>query len=177
MHNAATARTLRTMVQSLGLILLLALCATTAHAQKKNKNQMGTDTLLVTLDEIKNANEGDRVNIVDLSRYNTPDYTLIKAIPKKLFEINILDTLNLSFNQIAELPGDVVKLKELKCLDLRYNIMDDLPREIVKMKKLQSLYIEGNNIDDDKIIFIRTRRPDLYIDILDNTSPRGDYLW
>jgi Leucine-rich repeat (LRR) protein len=160
------------------VLLLASVTSTFAQSPKNNPNLIGTDSLIVSLEELKKAKAGDRVHIVDLSRYHTPDYKVLKTVPTIVYQMSILDTLNLSFNQITQLSREMMRWDELKTLDLRFNLLNDLPREVVKLKRLKNLYIAGNNIDESKIMFIVLRRPDLYIDVLDpEVMPQRGYLW
>ena len=76
--------------------------------------------------------------------------TGITAIPRGIFLIPHLNTLDLSNNKLglsAELfPSDSLEQSNLVKLDLSNNQLDSIPRRIAGLKKLQYLNLLGNNI-------------------------------
>lgn len=58
-----------------------------------------------------------------------------------------LARLDLSENQLLELPSNVEQLENLESLNLRENNLSDLPSGLGNLKKLKRLLIKDNNLD------------------------------
>ena len=56
--------------------------------------------------------------------------------------------LNLSWNQLSELPPEIGQLTSLKFLDIGYNQLSQLPPEISQLTSLQSLHLSSNPISE-----------------------------
>lgn len=63
-----------------------------------------------------------------------------------LNQLKNIQSLNLSFNNIAELPAEIHQLKRLVSLDLSNNKLLYLPRTISGLSKIEELNLENNNI-------------------------------
>lgn len=63
---------------------------------------------------------------------------------KNIYSLTTLETLNLSYNGLSNLPDGISKLANLKCLDLRGNGLIHLPVEFTNMVLLQDLNISYN---------------------------------
>lgn len=67
-----------------------------------------------------------------------------KTFPLEIIDLKKLVTLNLSSNQLVELPRSIGELKELKSLYINSNQLTELPKEIGELKNLHLLYIDNN---------------------------------
>lgn len=108
--------------------------------------------------------------IASLKNLETLDleYNNLKAFPLPILQLPKLKVLNLSQNQITELPKDIakltrleelqlganefktfpssiLKLTELKTINLSRNHLSELPKGLLKMPKLEVLYLPHNN--------------------------------
>jgi len=54
--------------------------------------------------------------------------------------------LDLSYNQLSELPAEITRLTNLTTLDLSGNQLSELPAEIGQLAKLTTLYLGGNQL-------------------------------
>ncbi len=63
----------------------------------------------------------------------------------KSFNKDIKD-LNLSYNQLTELPNEIGNLAQLNCLVLSSNKLTQLPREIGQLTRLTHLYLSYNQL-------------------------------
>ena len=61
--------------------------------------------------------------------------------------------LNLSKNKIKTISENILKLKKLRYLDLSKNKIEKIPKEIYKLKKLEKLIINSNKLTDLPITF------------------------
>ncbi len=85
---------------------------------------------------------------------NTKDATILNLsgqdlleIPKEILQLTNLKTLLLNNNQIKEIPPFLGALQNLEVLDLDSNLIRSLPSEIGSLKKLKRLDISNNEID------------------------------
>jgi Leucine-rich repeat (LRR) protein len=67
------------------------------------------------------------------------------TLPEKLFQIQQLKYLNLSYCKIDSFTSELGKLSELTSLDLSGNQLTALPLEIEKLIKLTELNLNENN--------------------------------
>jgi tetratricopeptide (TPR) repeat protein len=103
----------------------------------------------------------DEVDIIDLS--NSEGMT---RIPRELEDFPNVKILNLSNNDISRIKEDdgLCNLKELKILDLSYNELTEIPECIKFMPKLQVLYLRGNDILFAEIL--RLKDENMYLQIV-----------
>jgi leucine-rich repeat protein SHOC2 len=55
-----------------------------------------------------------------------------------------LEVLDLSYNNIDELPEDIEKLENLRTLNLKGNKLKSVPKSILKIKKLNYINLDDN---------------------------------
>lgn len=70
----------------------------------------------------------------------------LKEIPAYVFEHTNLTKLVLSRNAITRIPKEISKLKKLEVLDLTYNQIETLPAPVFKLPKLRVLAVGHNSI-------------------------------
>jgi Leucine-rich repeat (LRR) protein len=70
----------------------------------------------------------------------------ISDLPKKIENLENLQELLLSKNQIYSLPSDLLALSKLTNLDVRFCRVEHIPPEVGMMTSLKSLKIAGNNL-------------------------------
>jgi Leucine-rich repeat (LRR) protein len=78
--------------------------------------------------------------VLDLSNKN------LIEIPKEVFDLVDITTLNLFGNQITSLPSAIGKLVNLKELDVSFNQITSLPSAIGKLVNLELLYVSRNRL-------------------------------
>jgi len=61
---------------------------------------------------------------------------------------NNITKLNLSYNELTELPKEIGKLSQLTYLNLSYNKLTELPKEIGNLTQLTQLYLHNNNLTE-----------------------------
>lgn len=69
-------------------------------------------------------------------------------IPKQVYLLNNLETLNLYNNNIKYIDEKIINLKNLKSLSLSGNCFDKFPIEIFKLENLEYLYLDNLNLSD-----------------------------
>ena len=79
---------------------------------------------------------------INLSRQN------LREIPAEITEIKSLTNLSLNHNQLRELPSGMAQLNNLNSLWLGNNQLTELSPEICQLTKLTTLSIDGNNITE-----------------------------
>lgn len=70
----------------------------------------------------------------------------LTQLPLEITEPNNLVTLNLSHNQLTQLPPEIKKLKNLKTLNLFHNRLTQLPSEIAELENLITLNVGKNKL-------------------------------
>jgi len=81
----------------------------------------------------------------NLKELNLVKNTLIDMKP--ILNVKSLTKLDLSDNDILEIPSDIDKLQNLETLNLRNNNISSIPKSISNIKPLKTFLISGNNID------------------------------
>ncbi|XP_066259924.1 leucine-rich repeat-containing protein 40-like isoform X1 [Euwallacea similis] len=79
------------------------------------------------------------VSVVDLCKNKLSQFPL-----SLLLLADYLTELNLSTNQLNEIPAEVAKLSKLKFLDLSNNRLNDLPLDMDSMKHIRELVLFNN---------------------------------
>ncbi|XP_066152991.1 leucine-rich repeat-containing protein 40-like isoform X2 [Euwallacea fornicatus] len=79
------------------------------------------------------------VSVVDLCKNKLPQLPL-----SLLLLADYLTELNLSTNQLNEIPAEIANLSKLKFLDLSNNKIEDLPRDMDSMKNIRELVLFNN---------------------------------
>ncbi len=82
---------------------------------------------------------------LDLSNYYYTDDKL-KEIPPEVFELEQLESLNLSGNDIATIPQDITRLENLQSLDLWKNKLSEFPRVLGKLPNLVVLRLKLSSL-------------------------------
>lgn len=80
------------------------------------------------------------ISKLDLSRQN------LSEIPLEIFELKNLKHLNLSNNKISTIPKDITKLKRLEKLDISNNKISNFYAKICQLPKLKVLNLNNNLI-------------------------------
>lgn len=70
----------------------------------------------------------------------------VSYLPPGINQLQKLELLKLSYNQLTQLPDGIGELKQLKILDLTGNQLDQIPGEIGALKQLKRLYLSGNDL-------------------------------
>ena len=97
---------------------------------------------------IKEAQE-QGLRELDLSNdWRTNDAIKLTEIPAEVFQLEQLESLNLSVNQLSELPESITKLSNLTQLYLSYNKLSELPESITKLSNLTRLYLSYNLLSE-----------------------------
>jgi Leucine-rich repeat (LRR) protein len=71
-----------------------------------------------------------------------------KIVPKVVFQLTSLDSLDLSGNEIDFLPDEIKYLSRLTWLNLNFNHLLELPVGLCSLKSLTELYVDNNKIND-----------------------------
>lgn len=70
----------------------------------------------------------------------------LTEIPAYVFEYTNLTKLVLSRNRICKIPKEIAKLKKLEVLDLMYNELAEIPAPVFKLPKLRVLSVGHNKL-------------------------------
>jgi len=70
----------------------------------------------------------------------------LTEIPAYVFEYTNLTKLVLSRNRICKIPKEIAKLKKLEVLDMMYNELIEIPAPVFKLPKLRVLSVGHNNL-------------------------------
>ena len=70
----------------------------------------------------------------------------LTEIPAYVFEYTNLTKLVLSRNGISKIPKEIAKLKKLEVLDLTYNNLTEIPAPVFKLPKLRVLSVGHNKL-------------------------------
>ena len=68
----------------------------------------------------------------------------LESVPESLYDLNNLETLNLSGNKLKVLSSSIGKLSKLKYLNVDYNCFSLIP-PIVGQLPLEQLYVYGKS--------------------------------
>ncbi len=72
----------------------------------------------------------------------------LKAIPKEVFYLTNLQTLDLSENNIKSIPPEIGNLRRLQTLNFYDNKIKVLPPEMQELGNLQALYVASNYLTE-----------------------------
>lgn len=72
----------------------------------------------------------------------------LTTFPKAVENLHQLSTLLLSANTLEELPDNVCQLNSLKTLDVAYNNLKTIPEAISKLRQLTTLNLSFNELDE-----------------------------
>ncbi|QHG18652.1 COR domain-containing protein [Nostoc sp. ATCC 53789] len=98
------------------------------------------------LEKIREA-EDEHLKELDLSNYlGTNNKEKLTEIPAEVFELEWLEVLNLSDNQITTLPEAISRLQQLTTLDLSRNKLTTLPEAIASLQQLTTLDVSYNRL-------------------------------
>jgi len=87
---------------------------------------------------------GKRVN-KDITELNL-SYDQLAQLPSEIGHLTQLTILNLSFNGLTQLPSEIGQLTQLTELNLSYNKLTQLSVEIGKLIQLRILYLDSNEL-------------------------------
>lgn len=82
-----------------------------------------------------------RIIFLDLSDQN------IREVPFCIFTLKYLKELRFSYNKLNEIPSEIAKLKRLELLDLRYNFFKSFPNELEGCASLRIVNLPGNPLN------------------------------
>ena len=131
-----------------------------------DKRTMGDLCRLIETGEAWVATRDDRVTELHMSgcgmteippeifrfsslKYLYFDNNHVKNIPPKIFsKLTKLEVLNLSNNELKDIPIELCKLKNLRLLDLSHNQISHLPDDIVNFRNLHELRLSHNRLTE-----------------------------
>ena len=90
----------------------------------------------------------------------------ITRVPREVGDFPNVKIINLANNDISKISEDdeLCDLKHLKILDLSFNNLTDIPECIKFLPKLQVLYLRGNDIPFAEIL--RLKDENMYLQIV-----------
>ena len=96
-------------------------------------------------------------NLISIARENKIVFDLylinvdLKEFPVELFDCPWLKTINLTVNNIKEIPENIKMLQNLESLKIGNNVIKKIPRELVFLPKLKRLEISNNPLIEPPI--------------------------
>ena len=72
----------------------------------------------------------------------------LTEIPKEIGNLYKLQELNLSSNKLTEIPKEIGNLQNLQELNLSFNKLKEIPKEIGNLHELQRLYLSYNQLKE-----------------------------
>lgn len=84
-------------------------------------------------------------------------------LPARILDFTGLESLDLRYFGLTELPETLGNLSQLKLLNLNHNALRALPTCLAQLPQLEKLYLSGNPLDQEVILQLRRKRPDLDI--------------
>ena len=132
------------------LVILASLAAAGCNNQLNEKNQHSQNKLFSysellrkkTYRSLKEAGK-DPEKVYKLVLFNKS----IDTIPRRIFRLSSLNSLELSGNQISELPGKMKQLKYIQSLYLNENEFSEFPRVVYELNHLKRLNISSNPLN------------------------------
>ena len=98
--------------------------------------------------DFSNAN----LQLIGLSRNGFTEFP-IELINSKI------KALDISYNEIQDLPDNLIDMKKLDFLNIGYNKMTSIPEILFKMRRLTHLRLKGNLIPAEDIQRLRKKLP------------------
>lgn len=99
----------------------------------------------IILREIKKVREsGGRA--LSLSRSRGLGGVVLYEVPEELFELEELETLNLSGHMLTAVPDSIARLRNLQSLDLSDNKLTGLPDSFARLQNLRALDLSRNEL-------------------------------
>lgn len=80
----------------------------------------------------------------------------LTKIPDWMFELDSLQSLDLSYGMITEISDDIKKIQSLEILNLEGNLLTKLPESIKTLANLKEIYLGGNDFSDEEIERIKS---------------------
>lgn len=99
------------------------------------------------LDHVRSLQLGDSKS-ASMSGVNPNDYlkNRIAELPKELFNLRNLESLEICNSDLTEIPEEISLLANLERLDLSYNQLSSVPPKLGKLNNLIELDLSHNNI-------------------------------
>ena len=70
------------------------------------------------------------------------------TLPSCIHELQKLETIDFSDNNLSKLPKEIFELKQLKILNLYKNKLENIPQDIGKLNNLEELCLHKNQLKD-----------------------------
>ncbi len=86
--------------------------------------------------------ENGRINAINLSEQQ------LTEIPPQIYQLDQLQELYIQRNQITTIPDEIIRLKELKKIDLSQNRIKKMNKNIEKLTELQELNLNNNRLTE-----------------------------
>ncbi len=87
----------------------------------------------------------------------------IAEVPAGINQLKRLKVLDLSNNRIETLPKTIIGLTRLEELNLENNQLEILPKFLYRLRKLKSLNLTGNNFSEEEKMRIRKELPQVQV--------------
>jgi small GTP-binding protein len=103
----------------------------------------------MTPDEVRRRIEEckeQRLTALDLNNFGAPDKEKLTAIPAEVFDFVWLEALDLSSNQLSELPDSISRLQNLSLLNLRNNQLRELTDSFFSLQNLSEIFLSSNQL-------------------------------
>jgi len=99
-------------------------------------------------DEILQTNSDNKNRIMNKVKSLQLNCNLLMTLPLEIERFQMLLTLEISNNQIVQLPREISTLKNLRYLLAKNNCLDDLslPKELEDLKQLEIINLGGNRL-------------------------------
>ena len=92
---------------------------------------------------------------LDNARWNKKDVRILEAgnlglgeIPKHVYKMENMQSLNLEWNALQEIDKSLLKLEKLSELRLNNNRLSTLPSPLTRLRFLEHLYLSTNNFEE-----------------------------